>query len=105
MDDNLVTLYNCETNDYDELVSVLKKNGQILNPSIRKVKDKGNLCNTSKKASNYHSKTKLIKSVRNSAHLSEDYWQNPTDWSNYRVKDKPRKKLGAVNTVPITDTV
>ena len=25
MDDNLVTLYNCETNDYDELVSVLKK--------------------------------------------------------------------------------
>ena len=105
MDDSFVTLYNCETNNYDELVTVLKKKCLDIESKHTKSEGQGKFVQYFEKSKQLSFKNKLIKSARNRAHLSDDYWQNPIEWSNYLVKDELRKKLGAVKTVSITDTL
>ena len=105
MDDIFVTLYDCETNDYDELVTVLKKKWLDIESKHSKSEGQGKFVQYFEKSKQLSFKNKLIKSARNRAYLSDDYLQNPVEWSNYLIKDERRKKLGTVKTVSITDTV
>lgn len=105
MDDIFITLYNCETKDYDDIVTDLKKKWKLIETKYTRNEKEKTFVNYFEKNKEVTFKNKLIKSARNSAHLTDDYWQNPVEWANHLVKDELRKKLGTVNNAKITDVV
>ena len=72
MDDIFATLYNCKTNDYDELVTALKK-GLDIEMKNTKSEGQGKLVKYFEKNKQISFKNKLIKCARNCAYLSDDY--------------------------------
>ena len=72
MDDIFATLYNCKTNDYDELVTALKK-GLDIEMKNTKSEGQGKLVKYFEKNKKISFKNKLIKCARNCAYLSHDY--------------------------------
>ena len=72
MDDIFATLYNCKTNDYDELVTALKK-GLDIEMKNTKSEGQGKLVKYFEKNKQISFKNKFIKCARNCAYLSHDY--------------------------------
>ena len=105
MDDIFETLYNCDINEFDQLVTALKQKWSDIEKNHTRNKGEEKFVKYFEKYKQKSFKDKLIKSARESAHLSENYWQNPVEWANYLVKDELRKKLGTAKTVAITDAV
>ena len=85
--------------------TILKKKWLDIETKQTKSEGQGKFVQYFKISKQLSLKNKLVKGAKNHAHLSDDYWQNPIEWSNYLVKDELRKKLSAVETASITDTL